>query len=945
MTSEQNKSFSNSMASAYNPHEFEVKRYEWWESKGYFKPTKNTKDDNPHFTVIMPPPNVTGQLHLGHALTATIEDTLVRWHRMQGDATLWLPGTDHAGIATQYIVEQAIRAEGLDRRTMGRDKFLERVWEWVKQYGGEIQKQHRRLGVSADWTREKFTLDDGPSYAVKTTFHNLFQKNLIYRGERIINWCPQDLTALSDLEIEYEDIEGNLWHIEYPTSDDSGSVIVATTRPETLLGDTAVAVNPKDPRYSKFIGKQVKLPLTDRLIPIIGDEYVDIEFGTGALKITPAHDSNDFDIGKRNNLEMIDVMNPDGTMNKESGEYAGMDRFKAREKIVSDLERIGLLKQIEPYETRIGHCYRCKEIVEPRSSLQWFVDIKPLADPAIKAVVDKEISIIPQRFTQIYMNWMENIRDWCISRQLWWGHRIPVWYCADCDGDKLSVIMNDPSSDSSGIEFVEHNYRDLIQSGFSFDQILKDSERIESAESSTPIVSVENPETCPTCGSRYLIQDPDVLDTWFSSGLWTHSTLGWPENTEDYSRFYPTSVMETGYDILFFWVARMIMLGIENTGLPPFKNVYLHGLVRDPHRQKMSKTKGNVIDPLETIEKYGTDALRMALTISTTPGNDLALPDSRLEAGRNFTNKLWNGARFVINTIQNSNVQITNIDQKPAQLEDRWIISRLEKLKNDVTKMLQDFQIGQAEQLLRDFLWDEFFDWYLEMAKIRINGGDFTPAHTLAEVLEQSCLLLHPFMPFVTEEIWQALVEIVPKKSNQKESIMISSYPISNPSLIDEEAEDHLKEIFEVTRAIRNLRAEQKLDPYVNIEVLLSSEKYVDVFERNREIIEVLAKASPLIISALGQDDSSYKNTTSIVLDYSTIIVPLDNLVDIEEEKDRIEEEIKDVESRIKQLENRLSNSDFTSKAPAPVVEKERKRFEESAEKLKNLTAQLQNLK
>ena len=933
------------MASAYNPHEFEIKRYEWWESKGYFKPAKNSTGDNPPFTVIMPPPNVTGQLHLGHALTATIEDTLVRWHRMQGDDTLWLPGTDHAGIATQYIVEQAVRSEGLDRRTMGREKFLERVWVWVKQYGGEIQKQHRRLGVSADWTRETFTLDEGPSNAVRTTFHNLFEQNRIYRGERIINWCPQDLTALSDLEIEYEDIEGHLWHIEYPTSDGSGSVIVATTRPETLLGDTAVAVNPNDTRYSHLIGKQVELPLTNRLIPIIGDDYVDIEFGTGALKITPAHDVNDFEIGKRNNLESINVMNPDGTMGDVSGKYANMDRFEAREMIVSDLEQVGLLKKIEPYDTRIGHCYRCKEIVEPRPSLQWFIDIKPLADPAIKAVVDNKISIIPERFTQIYMNWMENIRDWCISRQLWWGHRIPVWYCTDCEGDKLKVIMNDVSSPVDGKEFIEHNYNDLIKSGMSFKKILDDSERIESSESATPIVSINDPDQCPNCGSKHLVQDPDVLDTWFSSGLWPHSTLGWPEKTEDYARFYPTSVMETGYDILFFWVARMIMLGIANTGIPPFKTVYLHGLVRDPNRQKMSKTKGNVIDPLETIEKYGTDALRMALTISTTPGNDLALPDSRLEAGRNFANKLWNGARFVLNTIESSQVQVTHVTQKPIQLEDKWIISRLEKVKQDVNKMLCDFQIGQAEQVLRDFLWDEFFDWYLEMAKIRINKNDFTPVNILAEVLEKSCLLLHPFMPFITEEIWQNLVSISPNKSNDKESLMISTYPKSNNALIDEKAEEELKEISEVIRSIRNLRAELKIDPSINIETLLSSEKYIDVFEENREIIEVLGKTTPLQITADPKQGSSFLNTTSTVLDYSTIVVPLDDLIDTDEEKIRISEEIKTVELRIEQLKKRLSDNNFISKAPQEVIGKEKIRLEESAEKLKNLTSQIQNLK
>ena len=940
MTSERSGQQPSPMPPAYDPHQVEVDRYRWWEEKGYFQPRRQEGVDP--FTVIMPPPNVTGQLHLGHALTATVEDTLVRWHRMRGEPTLWLPGTDHAGIATQYVVEQALAREGLDRRTMGREAFLERVWEWVREYGGTIQNQHRRLGASCDWTRETFTLDEGPSQAVRTTFVNLFEKGRIYRGERMINWCPQDLTALSDLETEYEDAEGSLWHMKYVYADGSGrSVTVATTRPETYLGDTAVAVNPDDERYKDVIGQKVVLPIINREIPIIADEYVDVEFGTGALKITPAHDPNDFEIGQRHDLGFIDVMNPDGTMNIEAGPYEGMDRFAARDAIVADLEREGLLVKVEPYQNRVGHCYRCKTIVEPRGSIQWFVDTKPLAEPAIAAVTDGRIKIVPERFTQVYMNWMENIRDWCISRQLWWGHRIPAWYCTECDGHALHVVLREHVKDTNGDTVVEGLYPDLRALGLSHEQIAGGADRIESSQEATPIVSLEDPDSCPTCGSHQLVQDPDVLDTWFSSGLWPHSTLGWPTNTEDVDYFYPTSVMETGYDILFFWIARMIMLGLENTGDVPFKTVYLHGLVRDPQRQKMSKTRGNVIDPLDSIDEYGTDALRMALTISTTAGNDFALTPSRMEAGRNFANKLWNAARFVVGSLEQADAAEIAALPRPTHREDRWIVSRLQQVTASVSQLLEDFQLGQAEQVLRDFLWDEFFDWYIELAKVRLRAGDQAPLAYLVGVLEQSIRLLHPFMPFVTEEIWQNLVQRVPGLARGEESIMVSAYPTADDALIDEAAEREVTDVINVVRAIRNVRAEMKLDPSRMMEALVKAGASEKVFEETSAAIRALARVEPLQL--LGPDDPhpDPATVTTAVLEGMTVMVPLAGLVDTEAERARLQGEMEEARSRLNGLTERLANESFRSKAPAAVVQKEEERLAETQERLQRLEEQL----
>ena len=898
------------MPPAWDPARFEEARYRWWEERGYFQPT--VVEGKEPFTVIMPPPNVTGQLHLGHALTASVEDTLVRWHRMLGDPTLWLPGTDHAGIATQYVVENHLASQGIDRREIGREKFLEHVWEWVREYGGAIQNQHRRLGASCDWTRERFTLDEGPSRAVRTTFVNLFNKGRIYRGERMINWCPTDHTALSDLETEYEDAAGKLWHINYPYTDGSGRyVTVATTRPETYLGDTAVAVNTNDPRFADAIGLTVRLPFIDREIPIIGDDYVDMEFGTGALKVTPAHDQNDFEIGQRHGLDAIEVITADGMLNEHAGRFEGLERFEARQRIVEELETAGFLDRTEEYQNRVGRCYRCQSIIEPRLSIQWFVDIAPLAERAADAVRDGQIRIVPDRFTGTYLNWMDGIRDWCISRQLWWGHRIPAWFCGDCDDDKIDEW----------------------------------SGNIAVGKDATPIVAAEDPTECPSCGSTNLVQDPDVLDTWFSSGLWPHSTLGWPDDAEDYQYFHPTSVLETGYDILFFWVARMIMMGLENTGDVPFRTVYLHGLVRDAQRQKMSKTRGNVIDPLESIAEYGTDALRMALTIATTPGNDLALTPGRMEAGRNFANKLWNAARFVVRSMETSGVAVGGDMPAPEHREDRWIVSRLASVTTDVNRLLEDFQLGQAEQVIRDFLWDEFADWYIELAKVRIRNGDDRPVHYLVGVLEQSVRLLHPFMPFVTEEIWQSLIARAPALAKGVESIMISAYPQADSSWVDNGAESEVGDVINVVRAIRNARAESNVEHSRMIETIVDAvpESQAAIAD-SREAIGALARVSSLTVLAPGDERPDPASVTTAILDGVTVMAPLAGLVDADAERARLSKELEETRSRLSGLEQRLGNEGFRSKAPAHVVAKEEERLEESRQRAERIEEQLARL-
>jgi valyl-tRNA synthetase len=880
---------------AYEPKKVEEKLYEFWEKQGYFTPEID-RSRKP-FVIIMPPPNVTGELHVGHALTATLEDIMTRWHRMKGEPTLWLPGVDHAGIATQVVVEQKLAAEGTDRYALGREKFIDRVWEWVKQSRHTITYQHRRLGVSCDWTRERFTLDEGPARAVRTAFKRLYDKGLIYQGERIINWCPRCQTALSDLEVQHKDINGNLYYMRYPFADGTGFVTVATTRPETYLGDTAVAVNPNDKRYQGMTGKKVVLPVINREIPIIADEAVDSTFGTGAVKITPAHDPVDFDMSQRQNLPIIHILNPDATMNAEAGPYAGLDRFDCRKKIIEDFQEAGLLEKIEPHLHAVGHCDRCATMIEPEVSKQWFVKIAPLAEAATEAVRNGSIQIIPERFIKVYLNWMENIRDWCISRQLWWGHRIPVWYCSACN--EMTVAIDEPKS-------------------------------------------------CSKCGSTSITQDPDVLDTWFSSGLWPHSTLGWPDRTEDLDYFYPTTVMETGYDILFFWVARMIMMGIEDTGDIPFYTVYLHGLVRDEKGEKMSKMKRNVLSPLHAIEDYGTDALRFAVSTGTSPGNDTNVGQHKLEAGRNFANKIWNAARFVLQSLDSSPItgyeEIKKAVGHPETMEDRWIISRLQRTIADVDELMNEYQFGEAERQVHDFFWGDFCDWYIEISKRRLSGTNISPLPVLVFVLETALRLLHPFMPFITEELWQNIRQRLPEGSMNTDSIMIASYPVADKAAINTDAEQNMEAIIEVIRAIRNARAEYKVAPSKFIEAQVYSSEMASVISSQADVIESLAKARPLNIFDRDQRQAQTEKSLVLVLNKSEVVLPWSDIVDIDAERQRLEKEISASKGDIERLQSRLEDNAFVTKAPAAVVEKERSRLQSYKDKLSRLEQELKQL-
>ncbi len=895
---------------AYEPGQVEQKWYSFWMEQGHFIPKIDHR--RKPFVIIMPPPNVTGELHLGHALTATLEDIMVRWHRMRGEPTLWLPGVDHAGIATQVVVEQKLAEEGLDRHKLGREKFIERVWEWVKKARHSITYQHQRLGASCDWTRERFTLDDGPCRAVRTAFVRLYNKGLIYRGERIINWCPRCQTALSDLEVQHKDVTGNLYYLRYPLADGDGYVTVATTRPETYLGDTAVAVNPEDKRFKGLVGKKAVLPVIGRVIPIITDSAVDTSFGTGAVKITPGHDPVDFEISERQSLAIVNILNPDATMNEEAGPYAGLDRFACRQKVLADFEKAGLLEKIEPHSHSVGHCERCQTMIEPEVSKQWFVKVAPLAEAAIEAVTDGRIVIIPERFTRVYLNWMENIRDWCISRQLWWGHRIPVWYCRKCS--ELTVSVDEPSS-------------------------------------------------CSHCGSDDIIQDPDVLDTWFSSALWTHSTLGWPEATDDLAYFYPTSVMETGYDILFFWVARMIMMGLEDTGDIPFHIVYLHGLIRDEKGEKMSKVRGNVLSPTDAIEEYGTDALRFAVTTGTSPGNDINLGQHRLEAGRNFANKLWNAARFVCQSLDAEPTKgqaltevavlarLKGVDlwQALAKLvaaqaepiEDRWILSRLNRLASNVTELMSNFQFGEAERQIHDFFWGEFCDWYIEIAKIRLSQPNSSPLPVLSLALETTLRLLHPFMPFITEELWQNLRRRLPNGSLASDSIMIAPYPVANGRAFDPEAERVMESVIEIIRSIRNARAEHKVAVAKWIEARIYTDKLQSAIASKSAVIETLAKARPLAVLSREQREAKEEKALVMVLKEADVVLPWAGMIDLAAEKQRLEGEINTVQNEIDRLEQRLKDAAFVSKAPAAVVEKERSKLQSYKDKVLRLEQEL----
>ena len=883
----------------YDPHAVEERLYRFWEKSGLFH--AEADPSKKPFTIILPPPNVTGVLHIGHALTAAVEDALVRRRRMQGYSALWLPGTDHAATATQVVVEREIAKEGLTKEGLGRERFLEKVWEWVELSKNRITQQHKALGVSFDWSRECFTMDPGPSRAVRATFVNLYNKGLIYRGESLVNWSPGLLSAISDLEVEHREVEGHLWRMRYPLEDGSGHVTIATTRPETYLGDTAVAVHPDDARFAGLIGKNVVLPIIDRPIPIVADEAVESEFGAGALKVTPAHDPTDFEIGARHGLPLINIMNPDGTINEHGGPFAGQDRFEARDNIVAEFERLGLLDGIEPHTHSIGHCQRSGAVVEPLISKQWFVKVGSHDDPdsiagrAYRAVVDGDIQIVPERFTKVYTNWMENIRDWTISRQLWFGHRIPVWHCGTCAG--MTVGMDDPTA-------------------------------------------------CSACGGADIEQDPDVLDTWFSSGLWPHSTLGWPDDTDDFRHFYPTSVLETGYDILFFWVARMIMLGIENTGDIPFRTVYLHGIIRDASGEKMSKMKGNIVDPLDTIQEYGADALRFALTTGSSPGNDSRLTQQKLESSRNFANKMWNASRFVLGAVDAAG----GVDPAiPADLppEDRWVLSRLQRTVENVGRMMDDFQIGEAQREIHEFLWSEYADWYIELAKIRLRREDDTvvsPLPVLVHVLETTMRLLHPFMPFVTEEIWQNVVRRLPVNPARPPSIVTAPYPEPDPTLIDEAAEAEVGLVIQVVQAVRNARAELKADPRRGVEAIVDAPTQRDVVERNRTAIELLARAEPLRVYGDGEQAPVADQARVAVLGETRVIVPMAGFVDLDAERERLGKERTDLAKLIANLEQRLANENFTSKAPAAVVAKERGRLAEYETRVAGLDERLREL-
>ncbi|MFC2070193.1 valine--tRNA ligase [Chloroflexota bacterium] len=880
---------SNEMPKAYEPNKVESKWYEYWLEKGYFTPVID--NNKKPFVIIHPPTNVTGDLHLGTALVASIQDIMIRWHRMRGEPALWLPGVDHAGIATQVVVERLLATEGVDRHQLGREKFLERVWEWANTYRNNIIEQHKKLGASLDWTRLRFTMDEGPSKAVRTTFVHLYDKGLIYQGERIINWCPRCSTALSDLEVEHKDLGGSLWYVRYPVVGEDGYITVATTRPETILGDTAVAVNPEDKRFKSLVGKKVLLPAVNREIPIVVDEAVDPAFGTGAVKITPAHDPVDFEVAQRQGLEFINILNDDVTMNENAGPYQGMDRFECREAIVADLESAGLLVKIEPYSHAVGHCQRCQSLIEPIVSKQWFVKIRPLAEPAIEAVKDGSITIVPSHFTKVYFNWMDNIRDWCISRQLWWGHRIPVWYCIDCN--ELTV-------------------------------------------------AIDEPVTCKHCGSTNIEQDPDVLDTWFSSALWPFSTLGWPDDTEDLRYFYPTTVMETGYDILPFWVSRMIMMGLEDTGDIPFHTVYFHGLVRDEKGEKMTKTRGNVINPVEVIEQYGTDALRFGLLMGTSPGNDSKLSPIKLEAGRNFANKLWNATRFVIRSLDGKQADaVAGADSLP--MEDRWILSRLNDTVSGVIKSMEGFQLAEAEKQIYDFLWNEYCDWYIELAKVRLRSEDnaVSPVPVLVNVLEVSLRLLHPFMPFVTEELWQNLKPYLPSEKQVAGSIMIAEYPAVDDNAVDTEAERVMESIIEIIRSIRNARAEHDVESSKWIKAQIYAGEMEKSIAPYVGAIETLARAKPVSIFNTRKEESAGENALVMVLEDAEVVIPMESMVDLKAEKEKLEKEIARSETEVARVETMLGDEKFISRAPAAVVEKERRKRDALVDKIERLKQQI----
>ena len=865
----------------YDPRSTEDRIYQKWLDGGYFHAEPNPA--KPPFCIVIPPPNITGQLHMGHALDNTLQDILIRYKRMHGFETLWLPGTDHASIATEAKIVEAMRAEGVTKDDIGREAFLERAWKWKEQYGGRIISQLKKMGSSCDWERERFTMDEGCSRAVKEVFIRLYEKGLIYRGERIINWCPHCLTSISDAEVEYEDQAGHFWHIRYPFADGSGYIELATTRPETLLGDTAVAVNPGDERYAGVIGKKLVLPLVGREIPVVADDYVEKDFGTGAVKITPAHDPNDFEVGKRHGLEVINVMTADAHIVEDYPAYAGMDRFEARKAIVRDLEAGGYLIKIEDYSHNVGTCYRCGTTVEPRVSLQWFVAMEELAKPAIEAVRSGDIRFIPERFDKNYFHWMENIRDWCISRQLWWGHRIPAFFCDDC-GEM--------------------------------------------------IVTGEDSAVCPKCG-KAMRQDPDTLDTWFSSALWPFSTLGWPDKTPELDYFYPTDTLVTGYDIITFWVSRMIFSGLEWMGERPFKNVLIHGLVRDAQGRKMSKSLGNGIDPLEIIDKYGADSLRFALATGNSPGNDMRFSDEKIEAGRNFANKLWNASRFVL-----MNLTVED-DKLPETLlsEDKWILSRFRTVAAEVTENLDRYEIGIAAAKVYDFLWDEFCDWYIEFTKGRLadkeSAGCENAQRVLVHVLCGTLKLLHPFMPFITEEIWQAL-------PHEGESIMICEWPDAEKMPAYPEEEAAIAKVMAAIRAVRNRRAEMNVPPSRKAALTIVCDD-VKAFTDGAAFFEKMASANGVTVTAEMPADT--EGMVSVITHDARLLIPMAELVDTEKEIARLEKELANAENEIRKAEAKLANEGFVAKAPAAVVEGEKAKIAKFGETVERIRESIASLK
>ena len=872
----------------YEPQEVESRVYETWEKNGCFK---GHRDPNRKpFTIVMPPPNVTGQLHMGHAMDSTLQDILIRFKRMQGYAALWVPGTDHAGIATQIKVEEALREnEGLTRYDLGREKFLERVWDWKHKYGGRIVAQQKKMGASCDWDRARFTMDEGCSKAVRETFCELYDKGLIYKGSRIINWCPNCITALSDAEVEYQDKPGNLWHIRYPLADGSGDIVVATTRPETMLGDTGVAVNPEDEKFKHLIGKKCILPIMNREIPIVGDDYCEIGFGTGAVKMTPAHDPNDFEVGLRHNLDVIRVIADDGHINENGGKYEGMDRYECRKQIVKDLEEQGYLVKVEPYNHNVGTCYRCHNDVEPLISAQWFVKMEPLAKEALRVVNEGEVKFVPDRFSKTYTNWMENVHDWCISRQLWWGHQIPAWYCDECG--HINVKREDPTF-------------------------------------------------CEKCGCTKLTRDEDVLDTWFSSALWPFSTLGWPEKTEDLDYFYPTDVLVTGYDIIFFWVSRMIFSACEQTKKPPFHTVFIHGLVRDDKGRKMSKSLGNGIDPLEIAEKYGADALRFNLVTGNSPGNDMRFYTERCEAMRNFANKIWNASRFLM---MNLTIDKCELPGK-LELEDKWVLSKLNRVIREVTENMDRYELGVAAQKIYDFIWDDYCDWYIELTKTRLQGEDedskTRAQQVLCHVLTQMLKLLHPFMPFITEEIWQAL-------PHEGDFLMLQQWPEYQEELNFAAEEKAMELVMDAIRAVRTRRAEMNVPPSKKAHLTVATMEQ-EIFTLGVPFLKKMAYASEVEVVPFNQGksdaDAQKVGQVAIVTHAAQMFIPLGELVDLAKEKARVEKELKKNSAELEKLNTKLNNPGFVNKAPEHIITAERERAAQLTELVAKLEEQLKGM-